>query len=51
MLFDYLKKYYPEFEAGKIKKEVVFKKVFCRGKYNDLYLRVTMSRFLSSHRN
>lgn len=46
-LFDYLKKYYPEFESDKLKKETVYKTIFEESEYNDGFIR-TIMHILSS---
>ena len=41
-LYEYLKKYYPEFNDKKLDKEVVFKNLFEGKKYNDGFLRTVI---------
>lgn len=41
-LFDYLKKCYPAFEAEKISKEFVHKKIFAGAEYNDDFMRMLL---------
>jgi hypothetical protein len=41
-LFEYLKKYYPEFPGDKIRKEKVYAKIFDGAKYNDGFMRKIM---------
>jgi hypothetical protein len=41
-LFDYLKKYYPEFPEEKVEKEIVYTKIFEGAKYNDGFMRKIM---------
>lgn len=46
-LYNYLRKYYPDFEEGKISKEEVHKKIFPGVKYNDGFMRKTI--FILAH--
>lgn len=39
-LYDYLKKYYPEFDAEKVEKERIHKKIFPGVNYNDDFMRM-----------
>ena len=41
-LYDYLKKFYPEFDDKKLDKEIVFKNIFEEKKYNDGFLRTVI---------
>lgn len=38
-LYEYLRKYYPEFPEDKIKKQYVYRKTFARTRYNDGFMR------------
>ena len=46
-LYNYLRKYYPDFEESKISKEEVHKKIFPGVKYNDGFMRKTI--FILAH--
>jgi hypothetical protein len=39
-LYDYLKKYFPEFESEKVEKERIHKKIFPGAEYNDDFMRM-----------
>src|SRR5438552_1897987 len=43
-LFEYVRKYYPDFENKKLEKENAFSKIFPKQKYNDGYMRTLMFR-------
>jgi hypothetical protein len=41
-LYDYLRKFYPDFEDKRLDKEYTYKKIFSGTKYNDGFMRTTM---------
>jgi hypothetical protein len=43
-LFNYVKKYFPEFDSRKLEKEYAFSRIFGKEKYNDGYMRTLMFR-------
>jgi len=41
-LYDYIRKQYPSFDSGKLKKEFVYSKIFPNANYNDGFMRTIM---------
>ncbi len=46
-LYIYVKKYYPEFYDKKLEKELVYNKVFSKGKYNDGFMRTVIHQLVN----